>query len=220
MGVNLRRNGMTGSSIVTSVHLEAAQSYEAYRQMIDRLLADGKTTGPNHSEDMLTYTQLNVQRMSRLDKVVQLTEALQEQIASVSIPWTWVVLTEAWCGDAAQSIPVMNKMAEASSHITLKLLLRDEHPDVMDAYLTNGSRSIPKLVCLTESLRVVSTWGPRPAPAQQLMAEFKKQHPNEGYQALAKEMQLWYARDRTQAIQQEFTELLATWTRTDNAALT
>lgn len=202
---------MTSESPITLAHLEAAQSYEAYRQMIDERLAEGKTSGTDHSEAMLDYTRLNVQRMHRLDKVVQLTEALQEQLATVSTSWTWLVLTEAWCGDAAQSIPVMAKMAEASSFITLKLLLRDEHPEVMDAYLTHGSRSIPKLICLTEDLQAVGTWGPRPAPAQQLMTDFKEQHPDQGYEELAKEIQLWYARDRTQAIQQEFTELLATW---------
>ena len=211
MGVYLRRNGMTDVSVINSLHIEAAQTYDEYRRMIDRLLAEGKTTGADHSEDMLAYTQLNVQRMHRLDKVVQLTEELQVQLSALSTPWVWLVLTEAWCGDAAQSVPVMAKIAESSPYITLKLLLRDEHPDVMDAYLTNGSRSIPKLICLTEDLQVVGTWGPRPDPAQQLMRDFKEQHPDESYQALAKEMQLWYARDRTQAIQQEFTKLLAEW---------
>ena len=198
--------------VIIPSHLEVAQSYDDYQRMIEHLLAQEKTTGDDHSEDMLAYTRLNVQRMHRLDKVVQLTEALQQQLAALSTPWTWLVLTEAWCGDAAQSIPVMNKIAEASPKISLQLLLRDEHPDVMDAYLTNGSRSIPKLICLSEDLRVIGTWGPRPAPAQQLMSDFKRQHPDESYQALAKEMQLWYARDRTQAIQQEFAELLSTWT--------
>ncbi len=202
---------MTSTTVITPDHLAASQSYEAYQQMIATLLAEGKTTGANHSEDMLHYTELNLQRMRRLDKTAQLTEAVQEKLSSVAGSQTWLVLTEAWCGDAAQSIPLMAKMAEASPHVTLKLLLRDEHPDVMDAYLTNGSRSIPKLVCLTEDLQVLGTWGPRPAEAQQLMNDFKQQHPDEGYQALAKEMQLWYARDRTQAIQKEFAELLTTW---------
>ncbi len=121
------------------------------------------------------------------------------------------MLTEAWCGDAAQIIPLMAKVADASPLITLKLLLRDEYPEVIDAYLTNGSRSIPKLICLTEDLKEVGTWGPRPAEAQQLMNDFKQQHPDEDYQALAKEMQLWYARDRTRAIQKEFVKLLTEW---------
>jgi hypothetical protein len=202
---------MTSTSVITPAHLAAGYSYEAYQQMIATLLAEGKTTGANHSEAMLHYTELNLQRMHRLDKTAQLTEAVQEKLLSVIGPWTWLVLTEAWCGDAAQSIPLMAKMAESSPHITLKLLLRDEYPEVMDAYLTNGSRSIPKLICLTEDLRVVGTWGPRPAEAQQLMNDFKQQHPDEGYQALAKEMQLWYARDRTQAIQKELSELLVAW---------
>ena len=207
---------MTASSVITSEHIRAAQSYEAYRQMIDHRLAEGKTTGSNHSADMLHYTELNVQRMQRLDKKVQLDEALRTQLEAVAAPWTWLVLTEAWCGDAAQSIPVMAKMADASPYITLRLLLRDEHSEVMDAYLTNGSRSIPKLICLTEDRQELGTWGPRPAEAQQLMVDFKKEHPDEGYQALAKEMQLWYARDRTQAIQREFTELLTAWNQSAN----
>ena len=197
--------------VLTPAHLEAAQSYDAYQAMIEQQLANGKTTGNNHSEAMLGYTQLNVQRMHRLDKVVRLNEVLQEQIAALTTSWLWVVLTEAWCGDAAQSIPVMAKIADASPLITLKLLLRDEHPDVMNAYLTNGSRSIPKLICVTEDLQELGTWGPRPVQAQKLMTDFKAQYPEQDYQALAKEMQLWYARDKTQSIQQEFTALLATW---------
>ena len=204
---------MTNASVITPEHLAASQSYEDYQQMIGRLLAEGKTTGDNHSEEMRHYTDLNRQRMHRLGKVAQLTEPLQEQLAAVLADWTWLVLTEAWCGDAAQSIPLMAKMADASPRITLQLLLRDEHPEVMDAYLTNGSRSIPKLICLTEDLQEIGTWGPRPAAAQQLMNDFKQQHPNESYQALAKEMQLWYARDRTQAIQEEFTDLLRDWNK-------
>ena len=202
---------MTNASVITPDHLAAGQSYEEYQQMITALLTDGKTTGDNHSEAMLHYTELNQQRMRRLDKVGQLTESLQEKLASVSTVWTWLVLTEAWCGDAAQIIPLMAKMADKASFITLKLLLRDEHPEVMDAYLTNGSRSIPKLICLTEDLQEVGTWGPRPAEAQQIMNDFKQKHPDEDYQSLAKEMQLWYARDRTQAIQREFTALLTKW---------
>ncbi len=203
---------MTRTTVITLDHLAASQSYQEYQQMITTLLADGKTTGDNHSEAMLHYTELNQQRMQRLDKTAKLTDVLREKLAAVSTRWTWLVLTEAWCGDAAQSIPLMAKMAEKSPQITLKLLLRDEHPKVMNAYLTNGSRSIPKLICLTEDLQEMGTWGPRPAEAQQLMNDFKQQHPDEDYQALAKEMQRWYARDRTQAIQKEFAELLTKWT--------
>ena len=211
MGRNLCRNSMTNATVITSDHLAASQSYPEYQRMITALLAEDKTTGNNHSEAMLHYTQLNQQRMQRLDRVAQLTDVLLGKLASVSTVWTWLVLTEAWCGDAAQSIPLMAKMAEASPLITLKLLLRDEHPEVMDAYLTNESRSIPKLICLTQDLREVGTWGPRPAEAQRLMNDFRQQHPDEDYQALAKEMQLWYARNRTQAIQKEFVELLSKW---------
>ena len=213
MGADFRRISMTASSVITSEHLAVAQSYEAYRQMIDGLLVEGKTTGDNHSEDMLHYTKLNVQRMHRLDKTIVLQKTLQDKLTAVASPWTWLVLTEAWCGDAAQIVPVMAKMADASPYITLQLLLRDEYPEVMDAYLTNGSRSIPKLICLTEDRQEIGTWGPRPDAAQQSIVQFEQNHPNEDHRARIEDTQLWYSRDRTKAIQQEFIELLTGWNR-------
>ncbi len=202
---------MTASSVITSEHLAAAQSYDTYRQMIDGLLAEGKTTGDNHSDEILHYTKMNVQRMHRIDKVVTLESELQEQLVAVATPWTWLVLTEGWCGDAAQNIPVMAKMAEVSPYITLRLLLRDENLEVMDAYLTNGTRSIPKLICLTEDRRELGTWGPRPDAAQQLVMQFKQDHPDADHQEQMKESQLWYARDHAKSIQQEFITLIEDW---------
>ncbi len=77
---------MTNASVITPDHLAASQSYEEYQRMIVALLADGKTTGDNHSEEMIHYTELNQQRMHRLDKVAQLTDALQKKLTSISTP--------------------------------------------------------------------------------------------------------------------------------------
>ena len=217
------------SQAITADHLEKAMTYPEYRQMIDQLLSEDKTTGDNHSADMLHYTQLNVQRMQRLDRVTQLDPALVKALKGIDRPWIWLILTEAWCGDAAQNIPVLVQMAEVSTRIQVKLLLRDEHPELMDAYLTEGSRSIPKLICLTgsrqtgsrqtEDLQEIGTWGPRPVPAHQIMVEFKQEHPDEPYQKIAEAMQLWYARDRTNTLQREFVELLEEW-KTKSESLT
>lgn len=189
-------------------YLNASFGYKEYRAMIDDLLAQGKTTGDNHSEAMIHYTKMNVTRMNRLDKTTELIPELSQALIKLEKPQIWLVLTEAWCGDAAQIIPVISKMAEASPHISLNLLLRDEHPELMDAYLTNGGKSIPKLIALdAETLTEYFNWGPRPADAQELFVELKQKYPTD-YMKLAEELHLWYAKNKTQSTQKEFAQLL------------
>ena len=192
-------------------------TYDAYRQLTDELLAQGKTTGENHSEAMIHYTQLNVARMNRLDKTTRLLEATREQLQHVNRPMIWLTLTEAWCGDAAQIIPVLQKIAGASELVELRLILRDEHPEIMNAFLTNGGRSIPKVILLdAQTLDVLGSWGPRPAVVQEMVMAAKadldvltdKEDKKKRYQELAAAAQLWYAKDKTRSIQQEFLSVL------------
>ncbi|WKN45973.1 thioredoxin family protein [Tunicatimonas pelagia] len=202
------------SNVIKPQHLEAGMSYSAYRQLIDNLLDQSKTTGPNQSESYVKYTELNVRRMRRVEKTTKLQPELIAQLEKVNQSWVWVLLTEGWCGDAAQSVPVIAQMAEVSPNIQLHILLRDEHPEVMDAYLTNGGRSIPKLICLNEELETLGSWGPRPEAAQQLFDEFKERYGDkfrDHYSEWSEQLQLWYARDRTQAIQEEFSREIASW---------
>ena len=192
--------------------LANALSYTAYRELTDRLVAENKTTGQNQSEAMLHYTKMNGVRMKRLDKTTKLTEDSLNMLSQIDQPQTWLVLTEAWCGDAAQVLPVMNKLAEANANIDLKLIMRDEHLDIMDAYLTNGARSIPKLIVIDQqSEEVISTWGPRPVEVQKMVmdakVESKKIENDEDRKAfndeLKVEVQRWYIKDKTIKIQQE-----------------
>jgi hypothetical protein len=185
-------------------------TYEQYLQLTEALLKENRTTGNNHSPAMIEYTRLNDRRMKRLNKTVVLDHLLVEKIKSINTPWIWLVLTEAWCGDAAQNIPVLAKMAEQNDNIALKLILRDENPEVMDAYLTEGGRSIPKLVCLTPELDEIGTWGPRPEPVQQMVREFKKEEDGD-YKVFVEKVQLWYAKDKTMTMQSEIMPLLDQW---------
>lgn len=194
-----------------------AMTYEAYRQLTDELLSRGKTTGGNHSEAMIHYTQLNVARMNRLDKTTRLLESAKEQLQNTRRPMIWLTLTEAWCGDAAQVIPVLQKMADASELVELRLILRDEHPDIMDAFLTNGGRSIPKVILLdAQTLEVLGAWGPRPAEVQEMVMTAKadldvltdKEAKKKRYQELTAAAQKWYAKDKTRSIQEEFVAAL------------
>ena len=191
-------------------------NYSDYRTLIDQLMEEGKTTGDNHSEAMLGYTKLNVSRMRRLDKTTRLTEETAAALKQIDRPLVWLVLTEAWCGDAAQIIPVLAKIAEASPQLELKLILRDEHLDIMDAFLTNNGRSIPKMIILdAETGDVLADWGPRPAVIQHAVMETKAiaEQTDDPEQAKAiweegkKDSQRWYARDKTKSIQAEVVEV-------------
>ncbi len=197
---------------ITAQHLAEALTYPQYRTMIDRLATEGTTTGPLQKPALIQYTSLNVVRMNRLDKTVTLSEGLRQQLDALGEPLLWVVLTEAWCPDSAQCIPVMAKIEEYSPHISLRLLLRDENPDLMDAYLTNGGRSIPKLICMkADSGKELGTWGPRPVPLQEMVMQYYKDPQGVSHDDFLAQVQLWYARDKTVSLQQELQTLIRKW---------
>jgi hypothetical protein len=200
------------SSITAAITPELIQgsfTYTQYRSYIKDLLAQGRTTGTNHSEAMIDYTKMNVRRMDRWDKTAVVSAELQEKIASIDIPQTWVVLTEAWCGDAAQSIPFMVKAASYSPLVDIRFILRDEHPHVMDAYLTNGGRSIPKLIALeNESLEELYTWGPRPQVLQQQYLAYREDSKGVSQADFIESIHLWYAKDKNANIDAEFLTLI------------
>lgn len=201
----------TAEQLITPDIIDKAMDYNRYHSMINNRLEEDKTTGTNHSDAMIEYTKMNVQRMNRLDKQIKLNEDLKETLKEVDDDWIWLVLTEAWCGDAAQNIPVIAKMAEQNEHIDLKLILRDQYLDIMDEYLTNGGRSIPKLICLeSKTLDEIGTWGPRPDDAQRLAMELKND-PNISTKEWGEKLHGWYAKDKAQQLQSEFEDLIEEW---------
>jgi len=189
-------------TVFTEENLGVIYNYEQYLQLLTNLVDNQQTTGVNQSEDLATYTRLNLVRMQRLDKTVVISDLLEKEIMKIDSPQTWYVILEGWCGDAAQSVPVIAKLASINQHIDLRLILRDDHPVIMDQYLTNGGRSIPKLIGLDVNGAELFTWGPRPAKAQVLYDAFKN-NPEKGFVKFAEELQLWYAKDKTKSIQEE-----------------
>lgn len=188
-------------------YLDGSMSYSQYLGLIDTLLTEGRTTGPDRSEAMFNYGKMNRQRMSRLEKTIKLIPDVIEAAKNVTRPVVWLIITEGWCGDAAQNIPAIEKIAAQSVNIETRYILRDENPDLMDQYLTRGSRSIPKLIALdAETLEVSGTWGPRPVPAQNLYAEQKAQGIERS--KVKENIQRWYNADKGQTIQMEFMEFI------------
>lgn len=187
--------------------LQKTYTYQDYKTLVSNLLAEGKSTGPNQSEALTNYSLLNDRRMKRLDKTIKITEETKNFMASINLPQTWLVLTEGWCGDAAQNLPVIQKMAELNEHITLKLILRDENLELMDLFLTNGGRSIPKLIAIDNDLDVLFTWGPRPTIATKMVADYKAVHGALDAQ-FKQDLQVWYNKNKGINVQEDFVQLL------------
>lgn len=182
-------------------------SYSDYMLLMELVVMEQRTTGPKQSEELNDYTKLNLHRMQRLNKTVVLSESLKIAINQIQFPQTWYVLTEAWCGDAAQNIPVLAAIAKLNPLVDLQLLLRDENPDLMDLYLTNGGKSIPKLIAVDGAFNEIFNWGPRPAGAQHMMEEYKK-NPVKSFKEFAEDIHKWYAADKTSSVQKELLDIL------------
>ena len=196
--------------MITQQHIDKGISFEAYHQLYQEQVANGQTSGLDQSEGLIAYTKLNFSRLKRSYKTTEIANETKAMLEKISTPLTWLVLTETWCGDAAQNIPVLAKMAELNPAISLKLIFRDENPEVMDNFLTNGSKSIPKLICVNENLEVLGTWGPRPAAIQSWFVE-EKNKPTTDMDQLKIDLQQKYNADKGQGLQSELMELLQQW---------
>lgn len=191
-------------------YVEKSMTFAEYIKLIDDLLLDGKTTGTNQSDAMFNYGKLNRQRMHRLEKTVNLDESLKEKVRALDVNWIWLVITEGWCGDAAQNIPIIEKIAAENERIETRYVLRDENLELMDKYLTNNARSIPKLVCLdAETLEEIGTWGPRPQVAMEYYLEMRDSGMEKSQ--MMENLQRWYLQDKEKSIETEFSVLLDDW---------
>lgn len=172
-----------------------------YINQIEQLLAQNKTTGNNHSAEMLHYTRMNLARLKRwLSKGVILEEA-KKVMQSITNQQHWIIITEAWCGDAAHSIAFIQKIADLTPLVSVTYKLRDENLELIDQYLTNGGRSIPKLIARDKNGNDLFDWGPRPAHIQKKYKEMKaKEIP---YAEISIELQKCYNKDKGVSIQQE-----------------
>ncbi len=194
-------------------------TYAEYVKLIDDLLLEGKTTGPNQSEAMFNYGKLNRQRIHRLEKTVKLNESVIEKARNIQRKMIWLIITEGWCGDAAQNIPTIEKIAAENENIETRYVLRDENLELTDAYLTNNARSIPKLIALdAETLKEIGTWGPRPQIAMDYFYEMRNQDLEKP--EMMEKLQRWYLTDKEQSIQSEFEKLLNDWSAKEKVSAT
>ena len=181
-------------SIIQSA-LQNSHSYTEYRTLVSKLISEGKSTGKEQSADLLHYSELNEVRMKRLEKTLKLDLEVEKALQNLKSKQTWLVISEGWCGDAAQILPIIKLMSEASKNIDLKLVFRDENEELINLFLTNGAKSIPKLLLLDESFNLINHWGPRPEGAKNLIIEYKAKHGIVD-EAAKIALQKWYLDDK------------------------
>jgi len=188
--------------------LQKGISYQDYRTLVGDLVEQGSTTGPEKTEALANYTMLNNRRMKRWDKTIKISNEIKNKISNFKGNVTWLVITESWCGDAAHVIPVLNKIAELSEGIDLKLVFRDENQALMDQFLTNGGRAIAKLIIIDNTTgEVLNTFGPRPSEATQLVNNYKAKHGTLTPE-FKEELQGWYNKNKGQNIIEDIMVLL------------
>ncbi len=185
-----------------------AFSYDEYRSLIRSLLKQRKSTGEEPTEDLYNYSVLNEKRMLRLDKTLHLSDDTIAFLKVARRKQTWLVLTEGWCGDAAQNIPVLEKFAAESSDIDLKIVLRDQNPELMQEFLTNGSKSIPKLIALDTDWNILGTWGPRPSVATKMVQDYIEEN-GQLDAAFKKDLQIWYNKNKGKNTEEDLLALLS-----------
>ena len=185
-----------------------SHSYSEYRKLVSDLLLEGKSTGNEQSEDLIHYTTLNETRMNRLDKTIKITDENSRKLKSLDSEYIWLVISEGWCGDAAQLLPIINKMALQSDNIDLRIVLRDENEELMNLFLTNKSKAIPILIVVDKKTgSVLGNWGPRPKGAADLIVDYKKQF-GVVDETAKNNLQLWYLHDKGLSTQEELINLI------------
>lgn len=174
-------------------------TYDEFIELCQKLVDNNSSTSFPNDDKFVHFSQLNLSRMLRINKTYNVPIGAVDCIRDMSYQ-NWWVITEGWCGDSAQSLPIINKIAEANPRIQLRIILREENLEIMDNFLTNGGRSIPKLIAERDGI-IRFVWGPRPQKCQELFDQLKKD--NTDFETLEIALQKWYNDDKGHSILQE-----------------
>lgn len=187
---------------ITPEVIQKSYTYPHFKQLLETLIVEGRTTGLEQSEEKIGYTKLNLQRINRSEKTFEATVETREILSSIKDKQNWILIGEAWCGDVSQNIAQLYLLSQLNKNINFYIVLRDDNPSVIDNYQTNGTKSIPKLVILDENLNELAVWGPRPHGALEILKEYKS-NPEITKEIFHNNLHLWYARNRGNDLQNE-----------------
>jgi len=173
----------------------------AYQQIFQSILDDPNPPPPYENPDYLNYTRLNWSRQQRWLKTGILNDELVAVIQSIKKEQLWTIITEPWCGDAAHSLPFLHRLSELNPLIKVDYQLRDTAPFLIDLYLTNGKKTIPKLIISDHENNDLAVWGSRPAECQLLYNRLLEEHVEIEQKKIA--LQKWYNEDKGVSLQNE-----------------
>lgn len=197
----------TENSITSITNLEYKEYFDKGINFADYKEQMADDLASNSDSKIKEYISLNQHRMHRVEKTFALSDTLTQEVQNLKNKTYWLVLTEHWCGDASQILPALHKIeVKSEGKIEMKLVYRDQNLKLMDQYLTNNGRSIPKLIQLDSNYNVTGVWGPRPAFAQKLVKELKSNPATAAN--YANQLHLWYAKDKQKSLEIEISELL------------
>jgi thioredoxin family protein len=180
-------------------------NFQSYQQLFQDTINSPSPAAPYDKPAYLHYARLNWSRMNRWLKQAIISDRLSEQVMKIKEPQQWIVITEPWCGDAAHSVPLLHRISLLNPMISVDYQLRDSEPYLINSYLTNGSKSIPKLIVRSAQGTDLLTWGPRPAKCQVLFE--KLQSTKADFDTVAAEIQKWYNAFASTELQDELTDL-------------
>lgn len=188
-------------------YLEKGYEYPDYLRKIEDQLYDIEKSGdPN---GFAKYYTINLKRIERLDKSFELSGEQKEKLKSVKPDFQLLSISEGWCGDAAQSLPVVNVIMNQIG-VEQRIVLRDENPELMDAYLTDGARSIPIFIGVDAEGNEIFRFGPRPNHGMELLKKHKTNPEAYTDEEFHKDLQLWYNQDKGKAIFEELLKAMKT----------
>lgn len=181
----------TLSNLEYKAFFDLAIDYNSYKENFENEISLGDKS------PFAQYLPQNWQRQSRLERKLKLDSNINLAITKIKEKQNWLVITEHWCGDASQIIPIINKIAvESDSKIDLRFVYRDTDESLINAHLTDGrSKSIPILLAFDEGFNLLGVYGPRPSEAQELVKSILAK--GESYSI---PLHTWYAKDKQKAI--------------------
>jgi len=170
-------------------------SYPDYMDLMAQFVKLEITSGLILNAKLIETTKLNFSRMKRLNKTIPLPSNYDEIIKN-SEQQEWIVISEAWCGDSAQNLPGIAKFAENSKgKIKLRIAFRDNNPALIENYLTNGNKAIPKLIARNSEGNDLFTWGPRPQKAIDIVEKWKANQQETTKEQMLINLYNWYNQD-------------------------
>lgn len=180
-------------------------TWDEYSEYVELVLNAEIPPEPYNDADFYKYAKLNRERGKRWLKTFQPLPEVQSTFAAIEKPQKWLLITEPWCGDAAHVNPVVYLLSRLNENISLCVQLRDSG-SAIENYLTNGTRSIPKLIIRDEAGNDLGVWGPRPVAAMNLFNDLRVKGAGKEEMILA--LQNWYNKDKTIGVQTEIAAIV------------